>query len=98
MFESATLSYDSSGKRTFATFVGFTGQAALVACAFLIPMIAPQTLPRVAWITTIAPPLPPLPPPPGPSVQPQHGATLRASEARIFMAPTNVPAYPRHRG
>ena len=63
MFETATLSYGSSSKRAFATLAGFSGQALLVACALIAPMIAPRTLPRVAWITTIAPPLPPLPPP-----------------------------------
>ena len=64
MFETATLSYGPSSKRMWTTAMGFTGQAALVAFAFLAPMISPQVLPRVTWITTVAPPGPPPPPPP----------------------------------
>jgi protein TonB len=46
--------------------MGFTGQALLVACALVAPMISPQVLPRVTWITSLAPPGPPPPPPPAP--------------------------------
>jgi periplasmic protein TonB len=63
MFETATLSYGPSGKRVWTTAMGFTGQALLVAAALLAPMISPQVLPRVTWITAIAPPGPPPPPP-----------------------------------
>jgi protein TonB len=64
MFETATLTYGPSGKRVWTTALGFTGQALLVAGALLAPLISPQVLPRVTWITTVAPPGPPPPPPP----------------------------------
>ncbi len=94
MFETATLTYGSSSKRTFATLAGFSGQALLVACAFLAPMVSPQSLPRVAWITTLAPPLPPLPPPPlGPRVAPTRSPGLKASSPHVFTEPPAVPTH-----
>ncbi len=72
MFETATLTYGPASKRAWTTFAGFAGQALLVTCAVLAPMISPQVLPRAAWITTItAPGAPPAPPPPGPVVRPR---------------------------
>src|ERR1035437_8917179 len=43
MFETASLSYGPPTKRVWATAMGFTGQAMLIACALLAPLISPQT-------------------------------------------------------
>ena len=95
MFETATLSYGSSTKRTFATLMGFTGQALVVACAFLAPMVAPQALPRVAWITSIAPPSPPAPPlPPGPRVAPRSSQPATQVAGNTITIPTYIPDRP----
>ncbi len=93
MFETATLSYGPSGKRVWTTAMGFTGQALLVACALLAPMISPQALPRVTWLVSLAPPGPP-PPPPRPM---EEMATTRnmASTSQIhagkLFEPTKIP-------
>lgn len=93
MFETATLSYGPSGKRVWTTAMGFTGQALLVACALLAPMISPQSLPRVTWLISVAPPGPP-PPPPRPM---DEVATTRSSastsqiRAGKLWEPTKIP-------
>ena len=56
MFETATLSNGPSTKRVWATVMGFTGQALLIGCALLAPLISPQTLGRAFLVTTLAPP------------------------------------------
>ena len=67
MFETATLSYGPPSKRVWATAMGFTGQAVLIGCAVLAPLISPQTLGRAFLVTTLVTPgAPPPPPPPGP--------------------------------
>src|ERR1700681_4539742 len=91
MFETAILSYGPPAKRVWTTFAGVTGQALLVTCAVLAPMISPQVLPRAAWITTITAPGPP-PPPPGPVVRPRT-AVSGASQIfrRLLILPTRIP-------
>lgn len=73
MFETATLTYGRDSKRVWGTFAGVTGQALLVTCAVIAPMISPAGLPRAAWITTLTAPGPPPPPPlpPGPQIRPR---------------------------
>jgi protein TonB len=95
MFETATLSYGSSGKRVWTTAMGFTGQALLVACALLAPMISPQVLPRVTWITSIAPPgAPPPPLPPGERVVTRNSVRVsQFHEGKLFI-PTKIPPKP----
>ena len=44
MFETAILSYGPPTKRVWSTALGFTGQAMLIGCALLAPMVFPQTL------------------------------------------------------
>uniref|UniRef100_Q01Y30 TonB family protein n=1 Tax=Solibacter usitatus (strain Ellin6076) TaxID=234267 RepID=Q01Y30_SOLUE len=94
MFETATLSYGPSGKRMWTTAMGFTGQALLVACGLLAPMISPQALPRVTWLISVAPPGPPPPPP-----RPMDEVTTTRSSASVsqiragkLFVPTKIPA------
>jgi protein TonB len=93
MFETAILSPGQSGKRFWTTAMGFTGQALMVACALLVPIISPQALPRVTWLMPIAPPGRPAPPPPvGAEVQHRIERVI-PSQVRptgIF-APVNIP-------
>jgi protein TonB len=92
MFETATLSYGPSGKRVWTTAMGFTGQALMVACALLAPMISPQVLPRVTWLVSLAPPGPPPPPPlpPGEAVTRTSANTSQIHGGKIF-EPTKIP-------
>jgi protein TonB len=94
MFETATLSYGPSTKRVWATAMGFTGQAVLIGCALLAPLISPQTLGRAFLVTSLAAPgAPPPPPPPGPRVVPRspHAAATQIFR-NILTAPVNIPA------
>lgn len=92
MFETATLSYGPPTKRVWTTAMGFTGQAMLIACALLAPLISPQTLGRAFLVTTLAPPGAPPPPPPGPKVvpRPSHAASTQFIR-HLLTAPVNVP-------
>jgi protein TonB len=94
MFETATLSNGPSTKRVWATAMGFTGQALLIGCALLAPLIWPQTLGRAFLVTTLAPPgAPPPPPPPGPKIVPQsHHAVATQIFKHILTTPVSVPA------
>jgi protein TonB len=93
MFETAVLSYDPPTKRVWATFAGFTGQAALIGFALLAPMLWPQVIPRVAWsVQVVGPPPPPPPPPPkGPSVA-QHAHVIPVqTQGTQFYIPRVIP-------
>src|SRR5664280_1966204 len=94
MFETATLSYGPPAKRVWTTAMGFTGQAVLIGCAALAPMISPQTLGRAFLVTTLVTPgAPPPPPPPGPKIVPrQPGAGATQFAEHILTTPVNVPA------
>jgi protein TonB len=63
MFEQAALSSGFAAKRLWNTCLGFTGEALLVACAALAPLVSPQALPHsraiIAWLLPTAPPPPP---------------------------------------
>jgi len=63
MFETATLTHEGAGKQVLATAAGVTGQAALVACALLVPMIWPANIGRTYLVTQIFAPGPPPPKP-----------------------------------
>ena len=93
MFETATLSNGPSTKRVWATAMGFTGQALLIGCALLAPLISPQTLGRAFLVTTLAPPgAPPPPPPPGPKIVPRpHHALATQIFQHILTTPVSVP-------
>jgi periplasmic protein TonB len=59
MFELATVSSGFAGKRLWNTCLGFTGEALLVACAAMAPLVSPQALPHsraiMAWLLPVAP-------------------------------------------
>jgi len=93
MFETATLSYGPPSKRVWATAMGFTGQAVLIGCAVLAPLISPQTLGRAFLVTTLVTPgAPPPPRPPGPRIVPRspHAAATQIFR-NIFTEPVNIP-------
>ncbi len=96
MFETATLSYGPSGKRVWTTAMGFTGQALLVACALLAPMISPQALPRVTWLISLSPPGPPPPPPlpPGEMVTTRHQVSMSQIVNGKVYIPREIPLKP----
>jgi len=77
MFEQSVLSYGPAAKRVWTTFAGLAGEALLVACAVVAPLVWPQVLPRAqALAIGLLPPTPqaPRPPAPSPKFQPavQH--------------------------
>lgn len=93
MFETATLSYGPPAKRVLTTAMGFTGQAIVIACAVLGPLISPQTIGRAFLVTgLVAPGAPPAPPPPGPQVVPQssHAASTQVHQG-ILTTPFRIP-------
>ena len=94
MFETVTLSYGPPTKRVWTTAMGFTGQAMLIGCALLAPMISPQTLGRALLVTTLVTPgAPPPPPPPGPRIVPRSSnAAAMHPFHRGLTIPVNVPA------
>src|ERR1035438_3020884 len=95
MFETATFSYDPSSKRVWTTAMGFTGQAVLIGCLMLAPLVSPQTLGRAFLVTgLVAPGAPSAPAPPTPRVEPvPHNAAARPALKGVFTAPAlaNVP-------
>ena len=94
MFETAVLSSGPSTKRVWATCAGFTGQALLITCALLAPMIWPQAIPHVVWAATLVPPSPPPPPPPPPGDLPTlrhaHIVPVQSQGSHVFI-PTKIP-------
>src|SRR6476469_10134470 len=91
MFE-ATLSTPPASARLWSTCAGVTGQALLVGCMLLAPLISPQVLPQLqSYVTLTAPGPPPPPPPPGnPVVRPRTVQTTHAIACR-FCAPISIP-------
>ena len=63
MFETEAVASGLAGKRLWNTCLGFTGEALLVACAALAPLVLPPALPHtqavMAWLLPMAPPAPP---------------------------------------
>jgi protein TonB len=97
MFETATLSYGPDTKRVWTTAMGITGQAVLIGCAVLGPLISPQTLGRAFLVTALVTPgAPPPPPPPGLKVEPRpsHAAATRVFPSSLIM-PSSVPLVTR---
>jgi len=91
MFD-ATLSTAPASARLWSTCAGVTGQALIVACMFLAPLISPQVLPQLqSYIRLTAPGPPPPPPPPGqPVVRPRSTPTAQSVVCR-FCAPVAIP-------
>ena len=96
MFETATLSYGPPSKRVWATAMGFTGQALLIACALMAPLISPQTIGRAFFVTTLAPPgVSPPPPVLGTRVAPRSSHAAATQFTRdVLTAPNRIPAIP----
>jgi protein TonB len=96
MFETAVLSYGPPTKRVWATFAGFAGQAFLVGCALLAPLLWPQVIPKVAYVMSIAPPgSPPPPPPPGDAAVPKRARVVPFQRAdNVFHEPIRIPEHP----
>ncbi len=93
MFETATLSYGPPSKRVWATAMGFTGQAVLIGCAVLAPLISPQTLGRAFLVTALVTPgAPPPPPPPDPRIVPRasHAAATQII-GDVLTLPVSIP-------
>lgn len=67
MFETSTLANGPASRRFWQTCIGLSGQAVLLGCAVLAPILSPQILPRALFSTMLVTPGPP-PPPPGPAV------------------------------
>jgi protein TonB len=95
MFETAILENGLTTKRMWATCAGVTGQALLVGCALLIPLLFPQAIPRVAYVMSIAPPGPPPPPPPAEEQLPRHARVIPfQSTFKGLTAPRTIPVVP----
>jgi len=59
--------------------MGFTGQALVIGCALLAPMVFPQTIGPAFLVTNLTAPIAPLPPrPPGPKVIPTSTRTIHS--------------------
>ena len=96
MFETAVLVNGPSTNRVWGALAGFTGQAMLIGCALLAPLVWPQVIPRVSWVMTLAPPGPP-PPPPAPAAQPalRHVRVVPLQTSRgLLTAPVRIPEHP----
>jgi len=91
MFETATLSSGPASKPLWSTCAGLAGEALLLGCAVLAPVLSPQVLPHAMFTTMLAPPgVPPAPPAPGPGVRPTRShSALRA--LLTFSEPPRVP-------
>ena len=95
MFETATLSYGPPSKRVWTTAMGFTGQAMVIACAVVAPMIWPQTLGRAVLVTALVnpgvPPGPAKPAPPDTRVVPRPSHAVATRVFKGIVAPAVVP-------
>jgi protein TonB len=95
MFEQEALAGGFTTKRLWSTCLGLSGEALLLACAALAPLVSPQALPHsraiMAWLLPMAPPPPPAagnvakPRPARPPVE-----RLQTVPGRL-VAPTTIP-------
>jgi protein TonB len=74
MFETATLSYGPASKKVWTTAAGFAGQAALVACLVLVPLVSPAKIGKGFIMTMLV----------APSVPPGH---VQQEQARVVPRP-----------
>ncbi|HLK67026.1 MAG TPA: energy transducer TonB [Bryobacteraceae bacterium] len=74
-----------------------TGEALLVGCAIVAPMVFPQVLPRAALVTSLLPPVPPGPPKPPPdrphTSQPAHARPEPQYRLGAVYIPTTIPQH-----
>src|SRR3954466_9872868 len=97
MFEQATFSSAPVSSRLWSTCAGITGQALIVGCMLLAPLIWPQVLPQLQSYVSLAAPGPPLPPPvPVTTVQPRSAVRTIARQWKPdgFYAPRSIPTKP----
>jgi protein TonB len=74
--------------------MGITGQAVLIGCAVLVPLISPQTLGRAFLVTQLVTPgAPPAPPPPGPPrIVPRSTHAIATQIFKdVLTLPVNIP-------
>jgi protein TonB len=94
MFEQEALSGGFAAKRLWSTCLGLSGEALLLACAALAPLVSPQALPHsraiMEWLLPTAPP----PPPAGNAAKARPARPpverLQARDGRLI-APSAVP-------
>jgi periplasmic protein TonB len=69
MFEQALVITEAHDRRTYSTLLGVLTQTVLVTAAVMVPMLFPETLPRMETVVSIftAPGPPPAPPAPQPA-------------------------------
>jgi protein TonB len=95
MFELATVSSGFAGKRLWNTCLGFTGEALLVACAALVPLVSPQALPHsraiMAWLL---PTVPTTPAGDAAKPRPARPSVERLQSVSGLIAPTSIPEKP----
>ncbi len=94
MFEQSTVPSGQPSKRLWATCLGMTGQAILVGCAILAPMVFPQVLPRTALVTSLLPPVPPgrrKAEPERQQARQPHTAPTKEYRTGAFVAPQSYP-------
>jgi protein TonB len=96
MFEVVALANGFAAKRLWNTCLGFTGEALLVACAAVAPLVSPPVLPHsraiMAWLLPMAPPAPP---PVGDTAKARPARpSVERSQPRVgqIVAPATVPA------
>jgi protein TonB len=98
MFEQEALAGGFATKRLWSTCLGLSGEALLLACAALAPLVSPQALPHsraiMAWLLPMAPPPPPAA---GNAAKPRPArppvGRLQTVPGRLT-APTTIPPKP----
>lgn len=91
MFETATLTAAPASTRLWSTCAGVTGQALIVGCMLLAPLISPAVLPNLRSYVLLAAPGPPPPPPPVGEVTVQPRFTRITRTFCLLCAPVKVP-------
>ena len=98
MFEQAILVAPGRAGRTWSTMAGVAAQSALLTAAVLVPLVFPDSLPKVETVVSLLYPLTPPPPPPPPTrTSAARTATAPQSQMRdnVLFTPTAIPASPK---
>ncbi len=94
MFEQAMLAPQPQGRKAWTMFVSLTCQCALVGLAILIPLLDPQSMPRMMLLGSLYSPTPPpaaAPPPPPNAVRVVAAKFVRQWDGSRLIAPTSIP-------
>jgi periplasmic protein TonB len=89
MFESATLTAAPASTRLWSTCAGISGQALIVGCMLLAPLIWPAVLPNLRESIMLVAPGPPPAPPPPPG---EFTVRPKAQVTRVFNCTVCAPA------